>query len=200
MADDSFTFRFGEADDIPAIRDFIMDAGAGLFEFMLDRALPGLSARHLIKLAVADRDANFCYQNAMVAEHPDHGVAGIALCYPARDYGVPPIVESIVPRSRLEPLRPFLTEKVPDTLYLNTLAVAPAVRGRALGGTLVDLSLAWAAELGYRGLSLHVWEENESAVMMYRERGFEEVQRFDLPAAEEFRFSGSVILMNAQAG
>ena len=193
---DGYTFRFGEADDIPAIRDFILDAGAGLFEYMLDRALPGVSARQLIKLAVADPDANLSYRNALVADHPEHGPAGIALCYPAKAYGIPPIVESIVPRKRLEPLRPFLTEKVPGTLYLNTLAVAPQARGCALGSTLVDLTLEWAAELGYRGVTLHVWQENDSAVAMYRNRGFEAIGSFDLPVSGEFRYSGPVILLH----
>lgn len=195
MVSQNFTFRFGQADDIPAIRDFVLDAGAGLFEFMLDRALPGVTARHLVKLAVADPNSNLSYRNTLVAEHPDHGVAGVALCYPAAAYGIPPIVESIVPKKRLDPLRTFLTEKLPGTLYLNTLAVAPQARGLALGGTLVDLSLEWARELGYSGLSLHVWEENQSAVAMYQDRGFETAKSFDLPEAAEFRYKGPIMLM-----
>ena len=200
MVSDNFSFKFAEAEDIPAIRDFVMDAGAGLFEFMLDGALPGVSARHLIKLAVADQNANLSYRNALVAADPDHRPAGVALSYPAADYGIPAIVESIVPKKRLDPLRPFLTENLPETLYLNTLAVAPWARGLALGGMLVDLSLEWARESGYTGLSLHVWEANEPAVAMYRDRGFETVRRFDLPKASEFRYTGSIMLMQAAAG
>jgi ribosomal protein S18 acetylase RimI-like enzyme len=197
MDADGFTFRFGEADDIPAIRDYVLDAGAGLFEYMLDRALPGVGARHLVKLAIADPGTTLSYRNALVAEHAERGLAGVALCYPAADYGIPGVVESIVPKARLDPLRPFLTERLPGTLYLNTLAVAPWARGLALGGTLLDFSLEWAGELGYAGLSLHVWEDNESARAMYRNRGFVEAARFTLPASPEFRYEGPVILMQA---
>jgi ribosomal protein S18 acetylase RimI-like enzyme len=192
----SYTFRFGQPDDIQAVRDFVMDAGAGLFEFLLDRALPGVSARHLVKLAVADPSSPLSYSNAMVAEDADRHLAGIALCYPAHDYGLQPIVKSIVPKARLRALNDMLSERVEGTLYLNTLATASWARGEGLGGTLLDLSIEWAAEQGFTGLSLHVWEDNASAKEMYDSRGFYEVARFPSPDSEAFRHQGPILLLN----
>lgn len=192
----SYTFRFGQPDDIPAVRDFVMDAGAGLFEFLLDRALPGVSARHLVKLAVADPSSPLSYSNAMVAEAPDGQLAGIALCYPARDYGLQPIVKSIVPKRRLRALSDMLTQRVDGTLYLNTLATASWARGEGLGGTLLDLAIEWAAEQGFSGLSLHVWEDNAYAREMYDSRGFREAARFPSPDDEVFRHQGPILLLN----
>jgi len=191
----SVTFRFGQPDDIPAIRDFIMDAGAGLFEYLFDGILPGVSARHLIKLAVADPSANLAYQNALLAVDEDGNRAGMALCYPASAYGIPSVVENTVPNRRLDPLREMLTQRVEGTFYLNTLAVAPWARGRALGGTLTDLCLEWAAEEGYDGLSLHVWADNTAAVHLYTDRGFEVVQRFTPPQSRSFLYAGPILLL-----
>ena len=192
----SYTFRFGQPDDIPAVRDFVVDAGAGLFEFLLDRALPGVSARHLVKLAVADPSSPLSYNNAMVAEDAGGHLAGIALCYPAHDYGLQPIVKSIVPKARRQALSAMLSERVDGTLYLNTLATASWARGEGLGGTLLDLAIEWAADQGFAGLSLHVWEDNTHAMEMYASRGFQEVTRFPSPEAEVFRHLGPILLLN----
>ena len=192
----SYSFRFGQPDDIQAVRDFVMDAGAGLFEFLLDRALPGVSARHLVKLAVADPSSPLSYSNAMVAEDADGHLAGIALCYPAHEYGLQPIVKSIVPKARLQALSDMLSERVDGTLYLNTLATAGWARGEGLGGTLLDLAIEWAAEQGFSGLSLHVWQDNAYAREMYESRGFHEVARFPSPEAAVFRHRGPILLLN----
>mgnify|MGYP006274152295 CR=1 FL=1 len=192
----SYSFRFGHPDDIPAVRDFVMDAGAGLFEFLLDRALPGVSARHLVKLAVADSSSPLAHHNALVAEAEDGRIAGIALCYPAREYGLQPIVKSIVPKGRLRALEDMLSRRVDGTLYLNTLATAGWARGEGLGGALLDFAIELAAEQGFTGLSLHVWADNENAMEMYAARGFQEVARFPSPEADEFRHKGPILLLN----
>lgn len=196
----SYSFRFGQPDDIPVVRDFVIDAGAGLFEFLLDPALPGVSARHLVKLAVADPSATLSYRNAMVAEDERGAIAGIALCYVASDYGLQPIVKSIVPKARLAALANMLSERVEGTLYLNTLATDASARGEGLDGTLLDLAIEWAAERGFAGLSLHVWEDNEPAMELYRARVFHEVSRFPSPEADVFRHRGPILLLNRPVG
>jgi ribosomal protein S18 acetylase RimI-like enzyme len=176
-----FTYRFGEPDDTTAIRDYVLDAGGGLFEYMLDRAIPGVKARHLVHLAVAEPGSVLCYDNAIVAEAPDGHIAGIALAYPAAEFGLSTVLETVVPSSRLQTLRDMLSRRVERTLYLNTLAVADWARGQSLGSTLLDLTTTWAQERGFSGVSLHVWEDNQNACKLYQSRGFETVHGFDLP-------------------
>jgi ribosomal protein S18 acetylase RimI-like enzyme len=191
-------FRFGQSSDISAIRDFVLDAGGGLFEFMLDRAIPGVKARHLIKLAIADPDSPLSYENALVAETPDGDLAGTALAYPSSEFRASPLVESLIPRKRMDVLRSFLNTRVENTLYLNTLAVSPWARGQQVGRTLLDLTFEWARERGFSGVSLHVWTDNEAAVKLYEEHGFEVVQRFELPSADEFvHVDATMLLMHA---
>jgi ribosomal protein S18 acetylase RimI-like enzyme len=177
----TFSYRFGEPDDAPAIRDYILAAGDGFFEFMLDSAIPGVKARHLVHLAVAERGSVLCYENALVAETPDEQIAGIALCYPSSDFGLSTVLETAVPTNRLRTLRNMLSQRVDDTLYLNTLAVADWARGQSVGSMLLDLAINWAQERNFSGVSLHVWEDNNEARKLYQGRGFEMVEAFHLP-------------------
>lgn len=192
-----FDFRFGESDDIPVIRDFVLEAGAGIFEFMLDGILPGVKARHLLKLAVAEESANLAFSNALLAETADGRVAAVALCYPAETYGLPPEVRSIVPRKRLAALDDLFTTRVDNTLYLNTLAVADWARSQGLAKMLLSLVMNWAVEQGLNGVSLHAWQDYEASMRLYRGFGFQMVRDVAVPEAKQFRHRGPMALLHA---
>jgi ribosomal protein S18 acetylase RimI-like enzyme len=51
--------------------------------------------------------------------------------------------------------------------------VAPDVRRRNVGGTLVDLVVSWARSNGVSRLLLDVADENSAAVTLYASKGFE---------------------------
>jgi ribosomal protein S18 acetylase RimI-like enzyme len=58
--------------------------------------------------------------------------------------------------------------------HLGRLAIAPALRGRGLGGTLVrELCRASSADLGIATYSLFVLPGNERAIRLYERLGFE---------------------------
>jgi ribosomal-protein-alanine N-acetyltransferase len=57
------------------------------------------------------------------------------------------------------------------------VAVAPAARGRGIGGLLLDGAIAAAAEHGAEALYLDVRESNARARALYDSRGFVEVGR-----------------------
>jgi len=56
--------------------------------------------------------------------------------------------------------------------YLSKLAVAPARRGRGLGGRLADAYLAAGAEQGFTRFRLDVDAGNAAALGLYESRGF----------------------------
>jgi mycothiol synthase len=60
---------------------------------------------------------------------------------------------------------------------VHNLALAPAARGRGLGGALLDAGLAHLAAVGCHEVILWVDAENTPALELYRSRGF--VQRWD---------------------
>jgi GNAT superfamily N-acetyltransferase len=58
------------------------------------------------------------------------------------------------------------------TAVLNQLAVDPALRGRGIGGRLLDLAEARARELGFPSASLDTAEGAEHLLRLYRRRGY----------------------------
>lgn len=56
---------------------------------------------------------------------------------------------------------------------LFSMWVAPEARGRGVGGALIDAVVEWACGNGSRELLLDVADDNESAMALYRSKGFE---------------------------
>jgi [ribosomal protein S18]-alanine N-acetyltransferase len=64
-----------------------------------------------------------------------------------------------------------------DESEILNIAVDPAVRGRGLGGRLLDSAIAEVAKRGAVAAFLEVRESNVAARGLYRSRGFEELSR-----------------------
>ena len=62
----------------------------------------------------------------------------------------------------------------PESAHVLRLAVAPAWRGRGLGGAVVGALVAAAAEAGQDALTLEVRAANRTALSLYRRHGFVE--------------------------
>jgi putative acetyltransferase len=67
----------------------------------------------------------------------------------------------------------FPTPGLPeDTVELCKMYLAPAARGRGLGGTLIRRCLAKAAELGYKRVYLETMPELRQAMALYERFGW----------------------------
>jgi ribosomal-protein-alanine N-acetyltransferase len=58
---------------------------------------------------------------------------------------------------------------------VQTIAVAPAARGKGLGRLLLDALVEQAARRGATSLLLEVRSDNAAAIALYRARGFERI-------------------------
>ncbi len=56
--------------------------------------------------------------------------------------------------------------------HISTIVVEAACEGRGVGTALIEAAEAWCGERGYRLLTLHVFEGNESARRLYERAGF----------------------------
>ncbi len=65
--------------------------------------------------------------------------------------------------------------RVADEAELANLAVLPEVRGRGIGGALLDRLLSRARRGGVTAVFLEVRDTNEPALDLYRTRGFRQV-------------------------
>ena len=59
-----------------------------------------------------------------------------------------------------------------DTAFLISMWVAPAVRGKQVGGSLIDAVISWTKSQGFHTLVLDVADYNASAIALYTRKGF----------------------------
>lgn len=65
--------------------------------------------------------------------------------------------------------------RVQEEYHLTDLAIHPELRGRGLGGALVDVLLGELSGLGVRVVSLEVRASNDPATRLYKRRGFQTI-------------------------
>jgi RimJ/RimL family protein N-acetyltransferase len=53
------------------------------------------------------------------------------------------------------------------------MQVARSHRGRGIGSSLLEASIAWARQAGAHKVALEVWPHNEAAIALYEKFGFE---------------------------
>jgi ribosomal protein S18 acetylase RimI-like enzyme len=188
------SLRFGEATDAAIIADYALKAGGGLFEFLLDGVLPFVTADSLLRIAVVSADSALHYSNSVLAELESRPV-GMLLCYAARYYGIPSILEGLVPRARLDQVREILSSRIENSFYVNTLIVQDVVKGRGVGRLLLNFAASLAQEQGHKALSLHAWADNVPAVNLYRESGFAVAREIALPPTTVIGTGSTVMLL-----
>lgn len=188
--------RFATSEDTAAVADFVLTAGAGIFEQLFEGLLPGMTARDVLRIAVADDGSPLNFSNAILVEEQGRAL-GCALCYPAEDYGLPPVVRSMLPGKRLKPLKALFDSRLDGTFYLNTMVVSEDARGRGLARLLLETVVGVAEETGATALSLHAWTDNEPAMRLYAAFGFEVVAEIPIEPTKHLHHAGPMALMRA---
>ncbi|MDA9505535.1 hypothetical protein XI09_12845 [Bradyrhizobium sp. CCBAU 11386] len=187
-------FRAALATDSDEIARFICAAGGGLYEFLFDDLIPFVTATEVLAAGVASDEPPISYRNCFVATSKDQRVVGVANAFPA--VAIESETYPLVPRERLDHIRPILKLYEKDSLLLNALAVHDDVRHRGLGTRLLLWAQSRARSLGLARLSLHVWADNMLARHFYRTHGFIERGVAEVPSHPRLRHSGGSILMS----
>lgn len=183
-----------EPDDAELVARIVRQTSAGVVDFLLAGLCPEVPAEALLASAVMEPGTPISHENVLLVRQ-GRAPVGLLLAYPAADHALPDIVAKAVPQARLELLSGLLTEAAPATLYVNTLWVAPALRGAGLADDLVACAWLTAENRGLAGLSLHVWSENVRAVRFYQRHGFTVLRHFPVPPRRELAYAGGYALM-----
>jgi ribosomal protein S18 acetylase RimI-like enzyme len=191
--------RIGVATDRDAVIRYLLMAGEGLFEHLFEDVYPGLTTTDALGVAVGDADSPYHFENAYLVENEGE-VTGCLIAFPAEQIGLPEIAYSVIPRDRLDPVLPLFTTHVPNSFYINTLAVDEAARGQGVGGLLLDFAAELAMSTGRDSLTLHAWGDNAPALSLYRAKGFECVERLSIPASPWLRHTGPMLLLQRPLG
>lgn len=190
------TYRPGGADDADAVVHAVIEAGAGLIEYILEGVAPGMAIEKLMSAAVIDPGSPLHVVNAIIAD-VDGETVGIAIAYSAKRFTLPMELKILMPRKRLNHIRSLFTTKIEDSYYLHALWVTPEVRGLRIGRGLLDVTVETARAKGFDRLSLHVWADNDIARSLYEGFGFEAVATIPIAATRNLNHPAGMILMQA---
>lgn len=164
-------FRAGRVDDAPLLAELVNYAGEGMPLYLWSgMAEDGETAWDVGRRRAARETGSFSYRNAVMIEHL--GRASGALI----GYGVPDepdVIDEGTPAMFVPMIE--LENMVPNTWYVNVLAVTPGARGLGFGSRLLGLAEQIARDGGQVGMSLIVADKNVGARRLYARCGYDEV-------------------------
>lgn len=185
--------RPADPDDAPAVAPLMLEAGGGIYQFLLDGVVPGMTVGDMLLPGLAAREGSFSYRHCTVAVAPDGTVVGIAHAYPSE--WMRGVDRSFLPPERLDHLRSFDEAQDWGSYFLSALAVAAPWRRRGIAGRL----LAWAEERGRTGafdrITLHVWADNAAARRLYARHGYAEADAAAIPWHARLPHRGGSLLL-----
>lgn len=186
------TIRPAEPDDAGAIAGFMTMAGGGVYEFLLDGLVPGVSAAEVLTPGIAGRSGSFSHRQCAVAVCGDR-IVGAVHAYPT-DW-MRNADRSFLPQDRLDHLAAFDQTQDWGSYFLSAVAVDPAHRRGGLALRLLDWVYGRARTGGFPSVSLHVWADNPAARRLYAAQGFAELARVPVPWHPRLPREGGCILM-----
>ncbi len=159
--------------DAPVLARLVNYAGEGLPLYLWEKmATDGETAWDVGNRRAARDEGSFSYKNTTVIEQ-DRQLAGALIGYeiPETPEPVPHDLPAMfVPLQELENL-------APATWYVNVLAVLPAFRNCGLGARLLVRADEIGIQLGTRGMSVIVADNNGGARQLYERHGYTESAR-----------------------
>ncbi|MBP2298003.1 GNAT family N-acetyltransferase [Azospirillum picis] len=184
--------RPADADDAPELARLIDIAGGGVYGFLLDGLMPGMTAAEMLTPGLAGRSGSLSHRQSGVAEL-DGRIVGIAHGYPAdwirtEDYsGLPP--------DRVAHMAEFTGSHDWGSYFLAALAVDSDQRRRGIAKRLLGWFYERARGGGFDRVTLHVWADNGVARSLYAAEGFEEIGRADIPWHPRLPHHGGSLLL-----
>jgi ribosomal protein S18 acetylase RimI-like enzyme len=181
--------------DAAHLSRFRQIAAGGLIDALYADLVPGKSADEAAEHVFARKESTKFYSNARIGL-ADGRIAGGINMYRADDPRVH-WTDPLVPNERRAVLEPFAHLPAAG-LYIDFVGVYPEFRGHGIGRVLMAGARSEAAKQDLSLLSLHVFEENEGAVRLYRSLGFEIVRRRPVVPHARMIYGGDMALMVCQ--
>ncbi len=164
--------------DCSQIADWINDIGHGHIEYLFDGLVASRTAlQQLTK--VLQEDEYYSYKNVDFALDGKR-VVGLVFSYTADANALTPEMQSYFSKDRIEWMRYFSDNQVKNSWYINTLGVAKEYRRHGIATKLLNCASQRALKNGIQRLSLHVYENNVTAINLYESCGFIKEKRMDL--------------------
>jgi ribosomal protein S18 acetylase RimI-like enzyme len=183
-----FSIRAARKEDSAAIAAMFFISSEGLAAYIWGRmAEPGESPEAVGARRYAREGVPFSYENCLIAE-ANGEIAGMLHSFPmVGEQGEPESDPILRPYSELEDY---------GSLYVSSVAVREAFRGRGLGTALMAEAESIAKALGLPRVSLICFERNEGAFRLYERLGYREIMRHPLVPHPTLHYAdGDAVLM-----
>lgn len=172
-------FRMAKPEDAIEVAGLLHKASGGLSDFLLQDILPNCEIIDLIALGVTDKEATISFSKTLVAEQ-NQKIMAILNFYPVSEHQLPDIMQTFIPKERIEHIANFFNYFVPDSLYLHALAVREEIASYSMASSLILKIIQYATKLGIKKLSAHVWQNNERVLNVLLRKGFTVYKRIKL--------------------
>lgn len=190
----AINYRPGEKEDSGKIAELISIASGGTVEYLFRDLIPGMSPVQVVAQNLENDDYPHSYKSATVAVEGST-IVGMALSYPSSYHKITDEMREFFPADRIEHFESFFASRVENSWLLDALGVMETYRRRGIGEKLISLTKEKAVENGYNALSLIVFADNISAILLYKRTGFEVVQKVELRGNEFIKHENSCLLM-----
>ena len=191
-------YRPASVDDSRFIAEMIdiSSDGVALLEWA-DRAKRegGRTALDIGAGIYAAGEGDYSYRNCRLAEVAGRR-AGMLLSFPVHP-GDPADATPPPPFDGSDVFAPYKYLEAPGTWYVCGVAVPAEFRGQGIGTRLMQIAGQLAREHGHDRLSLVVFEQNTTALRLYRQLGYEVIDRAPIVPHPLIRASGDALLMVA---
>lgn len=183
------------ADSLP-IAELDSIASGGIIDFMYRDLVPGKTPVELAAEAIRRESESYSFVNTVVAEVGGE-IAGITISYPSGYHVLSDNMIGYFPPERIGRIRAVFTAELPESLYIDSIAVHERFRRRGIGGGLLDRAAGKAIRMGFNRLSLLTFADNEIAHCVYRRHGFRTVRQLPLEHHELIPHRGGILVMEA---
>lgn len=166
-----FIFQQATNDNADDIAHIVASANGSLVAQLFEGLIFGLSATSILSAAFIKGEGPYKTEN-ITCSFDGPTITSMIFAYPAADHCIPLLLESFVPRKRLDPVRAILEKSIPDSLYVNTAWIIKELRTEAYSKTLLAKAEEMCVEKSLDSISLFCWNNNENKLEFLRDHGF----------------------------
>lgn len=190
-------YRIGQLADCRWIAEGIELAAGGITTFLLQDLVAGKTPVDLMEESLQVTSGADSYNNALIAD-AEGEMAGMVFSYPASGFGISEEMRQLLPPERLAHVTGFFSQRVEDSLFLDSIYVAPPFRGQGVVDELIQGVKQRSRQLKLNGVSLMVLADNTPAQRVYERHGFRKVTVVPLDYHALIPHHGGAYLMHWQ--
>jgi GNAT superfamily N-acetyltransferase len=183
-------FRAATPADAYSLSELSIQAGDGMYEFLLEGMAPAPMLAGLISRTMKQPDGGFSWQRCFVAD--DAGVVGMVNAFPAA--WLRSEEQEGLPEDRVHVLEAIDKAQDWDSFLVNGLAVRASHRRQGIGKRILGWAIEEAKSAGLTRMTANLWADNAAARGLFESLGFSVAKHIDVAPHPDLRHAGGCLL------